>query len=211
VKGLIGRKLGMTRIYRDGKAFGVTVIKAGPCTVVQKKSAEEGEYDALQLGFEELTKERARKVLSKPVYQRFEHSKVKPHRVLREVRVNNVADYKVGDVIDVSIFADGDIVDVTSISKGKGFSGVMKRWNFRGGEATRGSKFHREMGSMGAGTDPAKIFKGKKMPGRYGGVRMTVQNLKVIRVDAENGLIAIDGPVPGARGSLVVVKSSRRP
>ncbi len=211
MKGLIGRKLGMTRIYKDGKAFGVTVIKAGPCTVVQKKTAEEGEYDALQLGFEELTKERARKLLSKPVYQKFEHVNVKPHRILREIRVNNVADYKVGDVIDAGIFAGGDIVDVTSISKGKGFSGVMKRWNFRGGEATRGSKFHRQMGSMGPGTDPAKILKGKKMPGRHGGVRLTVQNLKIVKVDAENGLIAINGPVPGARGSLVVIKSSRRP
>ncbi len=211
MKGLIGRKLGMTRIYKDGKAFGVTVIKAGPCTVVQKKTAEEGEYDALQLGFEELTKERARKLLSKPVYQKFEHVNVKPYRILREIRVNNVADYKVGDVIDAGIFAGGEIVDVTSISKGKGFSGVMKRWNFRGGEATRGSKFHRQMGSMGPGTDPAKILKGKKMPGRHGGVRLTVQNLKIVKVDAENGLIAINGPVPGARGSLVVIKSSRRP
>ncbi len=211
MKGLIGRKLGMTRIYKDGKAFGVTVIKAGPCTVVQKKTAEEGEYDALQLGFEELTKERARKLLSKPVYQKFEHVNVKPYRILREIRVNNVADYKVGDVIDAGIFAGGEIVDVTSISKGKGFSGVMKRWNFRGGEATRGSKFHRQMGSMGPGTDPAKILKGKKMPGRHGGVRLTVQNLKIVKVDAENGLIAINGPVPGARGSLVVIKISRRP
>lgn len=210
MKGIIGRKLGMTTIYKDGKAFGVTVIKAGPCTVTQKKTAEAGEYDAIQLGFEELTIDRAKKILTKPLLKKFEAAKVQPQKVLREMRVDNVNDYNVGDVINAGIFAEGETVDVIGKSKGKGFSGGMKRWNLHGGEATHGSKFHRELGSIGNSAWPSKIWKGKKMPGQYGNARATVLNLKVVKVDAENGVLAVSGAVPGARGGLVIVRSAKK-
>lgn len=210
MKGILGRKLGMTTIYKDGKAFGVTVVKAGPCTVVQKKTSEGGEYDAIQVGFEELTPERAKKILTKPLVKKFEAVKVKPHRVLKEFKVGNINDFNVGDIIEAGVFSEGEKVDVTGFSKGRGFSGAMKRWNFRGGEASHGSKFHRELGSVGNHTDPAKIWKGKKMPGQYGNEKKTVKNLTVVKVDAENGLLAIYGAVPGARGGLLVIKSANR-
>ncbi|MDI9367162.1 MAG: 50S ribosomal protein L3, partial [Thermotogota bacterium] len=197
MKGILGRKLGMTTIYKDGKAFGVTVVKAGPCTVVQKKTSEGGEYDAIQVGFEELTPERAKKILTKPLVKKFEAVKVKPHRVLKEFKVGNINDFNVGDIIEARVFSEGEKVDVTGFSKGRGFSGAMKRWNFRGGEASHGSKFHRELGSVGNHTEPAKIWKGKKMPGQYGNEKKTVKNLTVVKVDAENGLLAIYGAVPG--------------
>ncbi|PIJ62194.1 50S ribosomal protein L3 [Mesotoga sp. H07.pep.5.3] len=210
MKGILGRKLGMTTIYKDGKAFGVTVVKAGPCTVVQKKTSDGGEYDAIQVGFEELTPERAKKILTKPLVKKFEAVKVKPHRVLKEFKVGNINDFNVGDIIEAGVFSEGEKVDVTGFSKGRGFSGAMKRWNFRGGEASHGSKFHRELGSVGNHTDPAKIWKGKKMPGQYGNEKKTVKNLTVVKVDAENGLLAIYGAVPGARGGLLVIKSANR-
>ncbi|HCO70261.1 50S ribosomal protein L3 [Mesotoga sp.] len=210
MKGILGRKLGMTTIYKDGKAFGVTVVKAGPCTVVQKKTSEGGEYDAIQVGFEELTPERAKKILTKPLVKKFEAVKVKPHRVLKEFKVGNINDFNVGDIIEAGVFSEGEKVDVTGFSKGRGFSGAMKRWNFRGGEASHGSKFHRELGSVGNHTDPAKIWKGKKMPGQYGNEKKTVKNLTVVKVDADNGLLAIYGAVPGARGGLLVIKSANR-
>lgn len=210
MKGILGRKLGMTTLYKDGKAFGVTVVKAGPCTVVQKKTLEGGEYDAIQVGFEELTPERAKKILTKPLVKKFEAAKVKPQRVLKEFKVGNINDYTVGDIIEVGVFSEGEKVDVTGYSKGRGFSGAMKRWNFRGGEASHGAKFHRELGSVGNHTEPAKIWKGKKMPGQYGNEKKTIKNLTVVKVDAENGLIAIYGAVPGARGGLLVIKSATR-
>ncbi len=210
MKGILCRKLGMTTIYKDGKAFGVTVVKAGPCTVVQKKTSEGGEYDAIQVGFEELTPERAKKILTKPLVKKFEAVKVKPHRVLKEFKVGNINDFNVGDIIEAGVFSEGEKVDVTGFSKGRGFSGAMKRWNFRGGEASHGSKFHRELGSVGNHTDPAKIWKGKKMPGQYGNEKKTVKNLTIVKVDAENGLLAIYGAVPGARGGLLVIKSANR-
>ena len=210
MKGIIGRKLGMTTIYKDGKAFGDTVINAGPCTVTQNKTTEAGEYDAIQLGFEELTADRAKKLLTKPLLKKFEAAKVKPHKVLRELRVDNVTDYAVGDVVNAGIFSEGETVDVIGTSKGKGYSGPMKRWNFSGGEASHGSKFHRQLGSVGNHTEPAKIWKGKKMPGQYGNTRATVLNLKVVKVDAENGVLAVAGAVPGARGGLVVVRSAKK-
>ncbi len=206
MKGIVGRKLGMTTVYKDGISFGATIIKAGPCKVIQKKTASSGEYDAIRIGFEELSENRAKKLLTKPLLKTFEAAKVKPHKIIKEVRVSNSDDYNVGDEITVSIFSDGEKVDITGKSKGKGFAGVMKRWNFKGGEASHGSKFHREMGSIGQHTDPAKIWKGKKMPGRYGNERTTMKNLEVLAVDEENGLIAVNGSVPGARGSLVIIK-----
>ncbi len=210
MKGILGRKLGMTTLYKDGKAFGVTVVKAGPCTVVQKKTLEGGEYDAIQVGFEELTPERAKKILTKPLVKKFEAAKVKPQRVLKEFKVGNINDYTVGDIIEVGVFSEGEKVDVTGYSKGRGFSGAMKRWNFRGGEASHGAKFHRELGSVGNHTEPAKIWKVKKMAGQYGNEKKTIKNLTVVKVDAENGLIAIYGAVPGARGGLLVIKSATR-
>jgi large subunit ribosomal protein L3 len=142
--------------------------------------------------------------------KKFEAAKVKPHRILKELKVGNINDFNVGDIIEARVFSEGEKVDVTGFSKGRGFSGAMKRWNFRGGEASHGSKFHRELGSVGNHTEPAKIWKGKKMPGQYGNEKKTVKNLTVVKVDAENGLLAIYGAVPGARGGLLVIKSANR-
>lgn len=206
MKGIIGRKLGMTTVYKDGISFGATIIKAGPCKVIQKKTASSGEYDAIRIAFEELSENRAKKLLTKPLLKTFEAAKVKPHKIIKEIRVSNPDNYNVGDEISISIFSYGEKVDITGKSKGKGFAGAMKRWNFKGGEASHGSKFHRELGSIGQHTDPAKIWKGKKMPGRYGNERNTMKNLEILAVDEKNGLIAVNGSVPGARGSLVIIK-----
>jgi len=207
MKGLIGRKVGMTRLFVDGVSVPVTVIKAGPCVVVQKKTMETDGYNAIQLGFEEVPE---RKV-NKPMLGHFTRAKVKPHRILKEFRVDNPDEYEVGQVIDVSIFSEGEYVDVTGWSKGRGFAGAMKRWGFSGGPRSHGSKFHRGLGSTGQHTEPARTFKGKRMPGRYGNERVTILNLQVVKIDKENNLIAVKGGVPGARGGLVLIKSAKRP
>lgn len=210
MKGIIGRKLGMTTIYKDGKAFGVTVIKAGPCVVSQKKEEEKGEYNAIQIAFEELTEQRAKKLLKKPLLKKYESAGIKPHRILKEIKLEDIDKYNVGDILKVDIFNEGELVDVVGTSKGRGFAGAMKRWNFSGGEASHGAKFHRELGSIGNSAQPSKIWKGKKMPGQYGNKRKTVQNLKVVKVDAEKNIIAVYGGVPGARGSLLLVRSQKK-
>ena len=208
MKMIIGRKIGMTQVFdENGNAVPVTVIKAGPCVVVQKKTPEVDGYSAVQLGFEEIPE----KKVNKPMMGHFKRAGVKPMRVLKEFRVENVDDYEVGQVIDVSIFEVGDLVDVTGWSKGRGFAGAMKRWGFQGGPRSHGSKFHRMLGSVGQHTEPAKIFKGKKMPGRYGNERVTIRNLKVVKVDPENNLLVVKGGVPGARGGLLLIRSAKAP
>ena len=208
MKMIIGRKIGMTQVFdEEGNAIPVTVVKAGPCVVVQKKTPETDGYSAVQLGFEEVPE----KKLNKPMLGHFKKFGVKPHRILREFRVENVDDFEIGQVIDVSIFEPGDVVDVTGWSKGRGFAGAMKRWGFQGGPRSHGSKFHRMLGSLGQHTEPARIFKGKKMPGRYGNERVTVRNLKVVKVDPENNLLVIKGGVPGARGGLLLIRSAKAP
>ncbi|OQX56866.1 MAG: 50S ribosomal protein L3 [Thermotoga sp. 4484_232] len=207
MKMIIGRKVGMTQIFKDNKAIPVTVIKAGPCVVVQKKTVETDGYNALQLGFEEIPE----KKVNKPLLGHFKKFGVKPFRILKEFRVENVDEFEIGQEINVSMFKEGDIVDVTGWSKGRGFAGAMKRWGFRGGPKSHGSKFHRQLGSVGQHTEPAKIWKGKKMPGRYGNERVTIRNLEVVEVDTENNLLVVRGGVPGARGGLLLIRSAKAP
>lgn len=205
MKMIIGRKIGMTRVFINNEAVPVTVIKAGPCVVVQRKTVETDGYNAVQLGFEKVKK------TSKPMEGHFKKNGLEPMRILREFRVKNPDEYQVGQVIKVDIFEKGDLVDVTGWSKGRGFAGAMKRWGFSGGPDSHGSKFHRELGSLGQHTEPARIWKGKRMPGRYGNERVTVRNLQVVDVDPENNLLVIKGGVPGARGSLVLIRSAKAP
>ncbi len=208
MKMIIGRKIGMTQIFdEDGKAVPVTVVKAGPCVVVQKKTPEVDGYAAVQLGFEEIPERKA----NKPMLGHFKKYGVKPMRILREFRVDNLDEFEVGKVIDVSIFEPGDVIDVTGWSKGRGYSGAMKRWGFQGGPRSHGSKFHRMLGSVGQHTEPAKILKGKKMAGQYGNERVTIRNLRVVKVDPENNLLVIKGGVPGARGGLLLIRSAKAP
>lgn len=204
MKFIIARKVGMTRLWKDDKVVPVTVLKAGPCIVVQKKTVEKDGYNAVQLGFEEANEKR----LTKPMLGVFKKANVKPMRVLKEFRVDNVDQYTIGQEITVAIFQEGDKIDITGWSKGRGYSGAMRRWNFQGGPKAHGAKFHRELGSVGQHTEPARIFKGKRMPGRYGNERVTVLNSEVVKIDAENNLLAVKGGVPGARGSLVLIRSA---
>lgn len=206
MKFIIARKIGMTRLWKDDKVVPVTVLKAGPCYVVQKKTVEKDGYNAVKIGFEEISEER----VTKPILGIFKKAGLKPMRVLKEFRVEDVDKYNVGQEITVSIFHEGDKIDITGWSKGRGFAGAMRRWGFRGGPKTHGAKFHRELGSVGQHTEPARIFKGKKMPGRYGNERITILNSEVVKVDAENHLLAVKGGVPGARGSLVLIRSAIR-
>jgi len=182
----------------------VTVIKAGPCVVVQKKTVETDGYNAIQIGFEEIPERKA----NKPLMGHFKKAQVQPMRYLREFRVDNVDDYEIGQKIDVSIFSEGEKIDLIGNSKGRGYSGVMKRWNFSGGEKTHGSKFHRDLGSTGNASYPSKVFKGKKMAGQYGNERVTIQNSEVVYIDVQNNLIAVKGGVPGARGGLVTIREA---
>jgi len=204
MKGILGKKVGMTRVFKDDKAIPVTVIKAGPCVVVQKKTVETDGYNAIQIGFEEVPERKS----NKPLLGHFKKAQVQPLRYLREFRLDNVDDYEIGQKIDVSIFSEGEKIDLIGKSKGRGYSGVMKRWNFSGGEASHGSKFHRAPGSTGMATYPSKVFKGKKMPGQYGNERVTIQNSEVVYVDVQNNLIAVKGGVPGARGGLVTIREA---
>ncbi|MDN5345992.1 50S ribosomal protein L3 [Petrotoga mexicana DSM 14811] len=204
MKSILGKKVAMTRIFKDDKAIPVTVIKAGPCVVVQKKTVETDGYNAIQIGFEEIPERKA----NKPLMGHFKKAQVQPMRYLREFRVDNVDDYEIGQKIDVSIFSEGEKIDLIGKSKGRGYSGVMKRWNFSGGEKTHGSKFHRDLGSTGNASYPSKVFKGKKMAGQYGNERVTIQNSEVVYIDVQNNLIAVKGGVPGARGGLVTIREA---
>lgn len=205
MKALLGKKIGMTMIYKDGVAVPVTVVKAGPCIVVQKKTVETDGYNAIQIGFEEVSQKR----VNKPMSGHFKKAGTEPVRYLREVRVDNVDDYKIGQIIDVSVFKEGEFVDVSGKTKGKGFQGPVKRWNFSGHVKTHGTKYPRH-GSTGMHTYPGKVLKGTKMAGRMGNVNMTILNLEIAKIDKDNSLLVIKGAVPGARGSLVYVRSAVR-
>ena len=203
-KGILGKKIGMTQIFNsEGRAVPVTVIEAGPCVVVQKKSAATDGYDAVQLGFA------AKKegLTNKPMKGHFNKAGVKPLRFLHEIRVDSGENYDLGQEIKADVFSEGEFVDVSGTSKGKGFAGVIKRWNFNRAAMTHGSMYHRRSGSLGA-TDPARVFKGRKLPGRLGGVKTTVQGLQVAKVDPERNLLLVRGAIPGANGSFVVVKKT---
>ena len=205
-KGIIGKKIGMTQIFDEaGNVVPVTVIEAGPCVVVQKKTTETDGYDSVQLGFEDI----ADKKLTKPVAGHFAKAGVAAKRHLKEFRLDDAKTMNVGDVVAADTFAAGDRVDVTGITKGHGYSGVIKRWNCHKLRMTHGvGPVDRQPGSMGANSSPSRIFKNKKMAGQYGNEQVTVQNLNVVRVDAEKNLIAVKGAIPGAKGGIVFVRNT---
>lgn len=205
-KGIIGKKIGMTQIFDEaGNIVPVTIIEAGPCVVAQKKTAEHDGYDSVQLGFEDAKE----KDLNKPQKGHFAKASVSIKRHLKEFRLDDAASMNVGDVISADTFAAGDRVDVTGISKGHGYSGVVKRWGCHKLRMTHGvGPVHRQPGSMGANSSPSRIFKNKKMAGQYGNEQITVLNLDVVRVDAEKNLIAVKGAVPGARGGIVFLRNT---
>ena len=208
-KAILGTKLGMTQVFTEnGHLVPVTVVEAGPCTVVQVKTMEKDGYEAVQVGFKEYPEKRAKKLVTKPLQGKFAKVGVAPTRYLREFKLENSSDMKVGDVITADVFQADDVVDVTGISKGHGFTGVIKRWNQHRGPMSHGSKYHRGVGSLGANSSPSRVFKNKHMSGHYGVDRITIQNLKIVRVDAERNLILVRGSLPGANGSLVKIKSA---
>jgi len=204
-KGIIGKKLGMTQIFQeDGTVVPVTVIKAGPCAVVQKKTVEEDGYNSLQLGFEDIKESR----LSKPLKGHFEKQGVEPKKHLKEF--TNIADnLDKGSEITVEKFEEGEFVDVTGISKGKGFAGNVKRWGHKTGPTTHGSHFHRAPGSIGS-VDASRVFKGQKMPGRMGTDQVTVKNIEVVKIDKENDLLMLKGSVPGPKKGILKIKTVDR-
>ncbi len=204
VPGIIGRKVGMTQLFTDnGIAVPVTVIQAGPCVVVQRKAHKQDGYSAVQLG---LVEDRKVKHVTKPMKGHFDKAGLPPCRVLRELRVAEGDEVKVGDKVQVDIFAVGDTVHVTGISKGKGFQGVIKRHHFRGGAATHGSMFHRAPGSIGASAYPSRVLKGMRAAGHMGAEQVTTRNLQVVAVDAANSTLLIRGSVPGAGGGLLLIR-----
>ena len=208
-KAILGKKVGMTQIFLpDGRLVPVTVVEAGPCTVTMVKTCETDGYEAIQVGFGELSEQRAKKLLNKPELGHFAKAGVSPARYLREFRMDDISGYSVGDVIRVDIFAEGDVIDVTGTSKGHGYTGVIQRWNQHTGPMAHGSKYHRGVGSLGANSTPSRVFKNKHMPGQYGGERVTIQNLQVVKVDAERNLLMIKGAIPGANDSLVIVRDA---
>ncbi|MBQ9862265.1 MAG: 50S ribosomal protein L3 [Clostridia bacterium] len=205
-KGIIGKKVGMTQIFDEkGNAVAVTVIEAGPCVVVQKKTEENDGYAAVQLGFGEVS---ANKV-NKPMKGHFDKADVAPKKALREFRFENCDTYNVGDIIKADVFGAGDQVDVVGVSKGKGYAGAIKRWNHSRLKESHGTgPVARHAGSLGACSSPSRVYKGMKGAGHLGAERVTVQNLKVVKVDVENNLIAICGAVPGPRGGLILISDS---
>ncbi|HHY60892.1 MAG TPA: 50S ribosomal protein L3 [Clostridia bacterium] len=206
MKGILGKKLGMTQVFNDqGMVIPVTVIEAGPCVVVQKKTVENDGYSAVQLGFEP----RAERRVNKPLRGHFAKAGVKPFHYLREFRVENPDDYQVGQEIKVDVFAAGDLVDVKGISKGKGFAGGVKRHGFGRGPMAHGSKYHRRPGSLGA-KGPARVFKGRKLPGHMGHRTVTVQNLEVVKTIPERNLLLVKGAVPGPRKGLLVITKAKK-
>lgn len=205
MKGIIGKKLGMTQIFlEDGTRVPVTVVQAGPCYVVQKKTADTDGYSAVQVGYESV----AAATVNKPYLGHCTKSGHGVFRHLREFRNDQVEALNVGDEITVEQFSADDVIDVTGTSVGKGFQGVIKRWNFKGGRASHGSRFHRAPGSIGASATPSHVFKNKKMPGQMGNAKVTVQRLKIVRVDVADNLLLIKGAVPGHKNSIVMIKKS---
>jgi large subunit ribosomal protein L3 len=204
VQGIIGKKIGMTQVYaEDGRAIPVTVIQAGPCVVVQRKSKAKDGYSSVQLG---LVEDRKVKRVTKAMKGHFDKAGLPPCRVLREFSVEDGAEHKVGDKVSVDLFAPGDVVEIVGVSKGKGFQGVVKRHHFRGGAATHGSMFHRAPGGIGASAYPSRVIKGLRGAGHMGDERVTTKNLTVVRVDAGKNTLVVKGSVPGAGGGYVVIR-----
>lgn len=203
--GLLGRKIGMTQIFdAERRAIPVTVIKAGPCIVIQKKTKNRDGYNSIQVGFEDKPK----RLVNKPMMGHFDKTNgTSPKRVLREFRTST-EEYNVGDVINVNLFKIGQFVNVIGVTKGKGFAGVIKRHGFSGGKDTHGSMFHRAPGSVGQSSQPSRTLKGTRLPGRMGNDKNTVKNLRVVLVDNEQGVLLVKGAVPGHKGALLTIKSS---
>ena len=205
-KAIIGKKLGMTQLFTaEGKVIPVTVVEAGPCPVVQLKTEEHDGYNAVKLGFEEVPE----KKLSKPALGQFKKAGVNPQKELREFRVENVSEYSVGSSVTVEVFAAGDKIDVTGLTKGHGYTGVIKRWNHHRLKETHGvGPVHREVGSMSANSSPSRVFKGKKLAGQYGNEQVTIQNLEVVKVDAARNVLLIKGAVPGPVKGIVTIRAT---
>ncbi|MGH9867174.1 MAG: 50S ribosomal protein L3 [Candidatus Polarisedimenticolia bacterium] len=211
IEGLIGRKVGMTQVFRDdGVVVPVTVLKAGPCVVMGMRTRQKDGYEAVRLG---LVERFSKSKLTKPRRGEFEKNNLAPLKTLREFRLlgggGDSEGPKVGDPVKVDLFNEARFVDVIGVSKGKGFAGVMKRHHFRGGAATHGSMFHRAPGSIGSSAYPSRVFKGMRMGGHMGDDRVTVKNLQVVRVDLDNNLLLVRGAVPGARGALLIIRKAR--
>ena len=206
-KAILATKVGMTQIFNeDGVLTPVTVLQAGPCVVTQVKTVENDGYAAVQVGFTD----KREKLVTKPQKKAFEKAGVSYKRYVREFRFEDAENYEVKQEIKADIFAEGDKIDVTAVSKGKGYQGAIKRHGQHRGPMTHGSKYHRHAGSNGSASDPSRVYPGKKMPGRMGGVQVTVQNLEVVRVDAENNVILVKGAVPGPKKALVTVKETTK-
>ena len=206
MKAIIGKKVGMSQIFdENGKVIPVTVIEAGPCTVVQKKTSDKEGYEAVQLGYEDIPERK----LSKPEMGHLNKAGVAPKKYLREFNLDNAAELNVGDIVKADTFKEGDFVDVTGTSKGKGYQGVIKRFGQHRLRESHGTgPVARHAGSNGSTSSPSRVFKGKRLPGHMGAVRVTVQNLSIVKVDAENNLIAIKGAIPGPKGSVVTIHDS---
>ncbi len=203
-KAILGKKIGMTQIFDEqGNVVSVTVIQAGPCPVIQKKTVASDGYDAVQVGFGQQKEQR----VNKPRQGHFKRAQQAPTRYLAELRLEDAANYDVGQEVTADIFQPGDRIDISGISKGKGFAGAIKRHNQHRGPSSHGSHFHRSPGALG-GVDPARVLKGHPMPGRMGGEKVTVQNLEVVRVDTERNLLLVKGSLPGIRGALLRIKNS---
>ena len=204
-KAILATKVGMTQIFNeDGMLIPVTVLQAGPCVVTQVKTEENDGYTSVQVGFGEIRE----KLVNKPEKGHFDKAGVAYKKFVRELKLENAAEYALAQEIKADIFEAGDKIDATAISKGKGFQGAIKRHNQHRGPMAHGSKFHRHQGSNGAASDPSKVFKGKKMPGHMGSKKITIQNLEVVRVDAENNLLLVKGSVPGPKKSLVTIREA---
>ena len=204
-KAILGKKIGMTQMFNeDGKVIPITVIEAGPCTVVQKKEVSTDGYESVQVAF----LDKKEKHTNKPMQGHFNKAGVGFKRYLRELKLDNCGDLNVGDEIKADVFADGDIIDVTGTSKGHGFAGTVKRYGTHRGPMSHGSGYHRGVGSMGACSSPSRVFKGKRLPGHYGVVRKTIQNLQLVKVDTERNLLLVKGSVPGPKGGLLIIKNA---
>lgn len=207
-KGLIGKKIGMTQIFDEkGNVIPVTVVEAGPCVITQKKTIENDGYEAVQVGFGDVKAQRVNKAMK----GHFEKNNVAPKKVLKEFRIENIADVNVGDILKADVFATGDKVDVIGTSKGHGTAGSIKRWNFSRLRESHGTgPVARHAGSLGACSTPSRVYKGKKLAGHYGVDRTTVQNLTIAKVDVENNLIAVKGAIPGPKGGIVVIADAKK-
>ena len=204
-KAILGTKVGMTQLFNeDGTVTPVTVVEAGPCYVMRKKTVETDGYKAICVGYGAIRE----KLVNQPDMGQFKKAGIEPQRHIREFRLDDIDSYEIGQQIKADVFAAGDIIDVIGTSKGHGYTGPIKRWNLGRGPMTHGSKYHRGLGSMGAGTSPGHVFKNKKMAGHWGNERITIQNLEVVRVDAERNMILIKGSVPGVAGSLLVIRNA---